>query len=298
MGKNRRNNRGGNTPANQESAMEEQIDPAMAGQDPNVGGGELEGQEDEVVEKAADVTAVTTEQVGAGQAPADGAKEEAKDEAPVVPAAPVVPESPAPVLEQAAEGVTLAPVAPAPVKEAAPAPVAAPVDSGASGVAAPTLAQAIEKETGVKPGVEVKESLQVASIRFALDDYIKKMAPGVPVTVVQGAAMQARLYNTLMTVINRLADQDFSQSMNIVLEKFNNEAEGVFNPRYVFRFMEHVELTSPRITQFQRLLNMFHLMAPAASRRAAGEHCNWSETLSGEITDAGRNRVLSFFKVG
>jgi hypothetical protein len=293
MGKKQRNvNRDGQVRQNQENVMEEQVedkgvqdqqapeqsaseDQSVPATDVNVAGQQpeledpvhVDGQ-DQAVEETTPQSPVTTtvEQVAAG-----------------------IPESPIPEISQASSGVTLNDYE----------------DSGASGQVdekqnqqpAVQLTEAVAKVTGVA-APEVKESLQVAAIRYALEDYIKKMSPGVPIQVKDGAVQQVRLYNTLMTVVNRMADSDFNQAMTLILDMFNEHAEGVFHPRYVFRFMEHIELTSPRISAFQRLLNMFHLMAPVGSRRQAVDQCNWSETLSGEITDAGRNRVLSYFKVG
>jgi hypothetical protein len=176
-----------------------------------------------------------------------------------------------------------------PVKASEPVAAAAPVSSPV----VTELQPAVSPVTAAASG----ESLSVAAVRHDLAEYIKNMAPGKAISEKLGSFHQVRLFNVLLAVINRYSDDDFRTSMGIISELFRAEANGVFGEQYVFRFMEHVELSSPRIKLFQRLLNMFIVMAEPKSRKAALRQLNWQETLSGEITNDARNRVLNYFNV-
>jgi len=266
---------------NQESQDEQLGDTALT-QD----GAEDAGEgTDEVVDAAGDVKAA--DETAPAEPVHETATQPAAAVAPVVEAAPVAPAAPA-----VPAAVTLA----------------VPADAGQSGQVAQqqpvaqTAPVAQTKPVAVAAAAtnaaSSTESLAVAGIRHAIDEYIVAMAPGKPVSEKVGSSHQIRLYNTMMTVINRLTDDDFAKGMGILLDAFEKHREGAFATRYVFRFMEHIELSSPRIAAFQRLINMFQLMAPGQSRRQAASQCNWGATLTNEITDAGRNRVLAYFHVG
>ncbi len=144
----------------------------------------------------------------------------------------------------------------------------------------------------------ISESMSVSMVREDIANYIKNMAPGMIISEKKGSQHQARFFNVILAVINRYSDDDFKAAMDIIVKAFRTEAKGVFGAQYVYRFMEHVELPSPRVTLFQRLINMFIIMAEPKSRVAAMKQLNWQDTLSGEITNEGRNRVLKYFDVG
>ena len=170
------------------------------------------------------------------------------------------------------------------------------IEAAAAPLKQPEVVQT-QKPVVSEPAV-AGESLSVIAVRHDLSEYIKNMAPGKVINETTGSFHQVKFFNVMLAVINRYSDDDFRASMNILVELFRKEAKGVFGEQYVFRFMEHVELSSPRIKLFQRLLNMFIVMAEPKSRKAAMKQLNWQETLSGEITNDGRNRVLKYFDVG
>lgn len=196
-------------------------------------------------------------------------------EAPAQPA-PATPEVVAEVAQNVAAATGIVPEAPASL-------AAAPAVLDASNIAP------------LQPDWVAGLSPNAQTVKHAFDDYVAKMRPRAPVTVDDISRNQAVLAHTLTSVINRLDGDDFHLMFNYVLQQFKQHAEGVFRPVLVNRGMDLVPLAPEALRLFQRLINMFTLLADPATREVAHRQIDLAKTLAGAISEPGRQRVFQFF---
>lgn len=129
----------------------------------------------------------------------------------------------------------------------------------------------------------------------SLGDYMEAMKPRRPVQTVDGGRHQVGLYRTILGIING-TEEDFNVVFGTLLRLFAEHDKGVFAETHVFRYFESMPLNDADRKAFQRLLNMLKVLAPVKGREIAIKQVDLGHTLAHTaITEAGRQRVMSFF---
>ena len=240
-----------------------------------------------------------------GGQPLDPALKEAIDNNPNNEA----PETPAAIADAGVAGTNVNDTADAPIGDVeptpaegdAPAPAAevplaiAPVPKG---LVRPTTSLYSDPETGyTQPEWFYTLTPTGQALKQTFDDYMHNMRPRLPVTDDDVARNQAVLARTFTGVINNLDGDDFQAMFSHILAKFHEHKDGVFHPVKVNRGADLVALVPEDRRQFQRLVNMFGLLADPDGRSNAFKQVDLHKTLSGNITEAGRQKVFSYFNV-
>ena len=133
------------------------------------------------------------------------------------------------------------------------------------------------------------------SIITVVDMYLSKMRPRMPTGIQEGAAAQVMLWRSLLNTIQR-NPAEFKSLWSMWLMYFNHYSDGVFGTRYVFRFMEFVQLPKNQVVAFQRILNLLIRTANPVNRAAVMRHVDLEATMSVYFTEADRQRVIGFYK--
>jgi len=171
------------------------------------------------------------------------------------------------------------------VVEKAPESVAVPVQTASA--YSSNLTQMLE---------HVKQTNNPAVINYVneLLDYSVKMAPSQTMTREQGAANQAALFNTMISIIDH-SGKDFRIAYSAMLSIFNEYKKGAFNGAYVLRFMEEVSLNKNKRTAFIKLINLISMTADSKTRKEALKHIDLKRELVGSISDEGKMRITAFY---
>lgn len=125
-------------------------------------------------------------------------------------------------------------------------------------------------------------------------DYMQAMDPKKPVNADIGSRYQVSLYRAITRTINNLGD-DFDLVFTAILRLFADNGSDVFAERFVFRFMDSVNLSSDEIKGYQRLLNLLINTADPKGRASGLKMTDFNKTLEFGLTEEGRARVLTYF---
>jgi len=220
-----------------------------------------------------------------------------------------VPETPAAIADAGVAGTNVndtadAPaeyVEPTPAEGDAPAPAAevplatAPVPKG---LVRPTTSLYSDPETGyTQPEWFYTLTPTGQALKQTFDNYMHNMRPRLPVTDADVARNQAVLARTFTSVINDLEGDDFQAVFSHILAMFHEHKDGVFHPIKVNRGADLIALVPEDRRLFQRMVNMFGLLGDPNGRANAFKQVDLHKTLSGNITEAGRQKVFSYFNV-
>jgi len=146
----------------------------------------------------------------------------------------------------------------------------------------------------VRPSVEVPEEVTVSKLEEFLSNYLREMAPRVPMTNKLGAMNQYGLWKTLESVIN--SDNNvFRDDFKVVLKYFNDYADSSFGPRYIYRFSEYWEWSTDELDVFQKLINILLLTADPSKRAAGLKQVDLNKALDTGFTDVAKSNIGSFF---
>jgi hypothetical protein len=123
--------------------------------------------------------------------------------------------------------------------------------------------------TGTQATLSAQQAANLAQaqtmISNVLGTYLTTMGPAVPVSVDAGAAQQLNLYRMLMNVVNR-PGVEFTPLWTQILTFANENINGVFAPKYLFRFFSNLRLPVIDIRNFERLLNLISVTANPQTR--------------------------------
>ena len=163
---------------------------------------------------------------------------------------------------------------------------------------APTEEEPVEEpavvEDVVRPSVEVPEEVSVSKLEEFLSNYLREMAPRVPMTDKLGAMNQYGLWKTLESVINSDSNV-FRDDFKVVLKYFSDYADSSFGPRYIYRFSEYWEWSTDELDVFQKLINILLLTADPSKRAAGLKQVDLSKALGVGFTDTAKSNIGSFF---
>jgi len=127
-------------------------------------------------------------------------------------------------------------------------------------------------------------------------DYVSMMGPKATMPTDTGARNQVQLFISLRNIVEYSEDQ-FALAFATVLALFDEYKDGVFNERYVFRFMDSVALSAADRKCFERLLNLIKIAAPTTGRKESMKQVSFSKTLEFGYTEVGKQRIMNFFNV-
>lgn len=148
--------------------------------------------------------------------------------------------------------------------------------------------------SGLMNRVNATNNQVVINAMNAVQQYMQDMGPAMTQTTESGARHQVVLFRAIRTIIDYSHD-DFQLAFATLLRLFDENKDGVFHERYVFRFMESVVLNQDERRAFERILNLIKLAAASAGRKEAVNQINFQKTLQYVFTEEGRQRVLAFF---
>lgn len=159
-------------------------------------------------------------------------------------------------------------------------------------------AAAEEKPVQVVPSIPEHVTTTGHMILRNLDAYIDAMHPRKTQTEAQLNQHQVSLFRQLILAINKL-DNDFETVFGLILQKFNENKDGVFDHVNVFRGMPFIALQPDEIKAFQQILDLVIMTASPKGRHISLQQVSPLKSLSigAVITDAGRNKVMAFYNV-
>ena len=225
-------------------------------------------------------TTVGTEAEDNGQAPAEDVKTESQ----------------APVVEdKGTEAVDPAPVVAEPVKKTFVEEVKETASKAAS-VVVEAVEKVVSKFEALVASIRAEGTVAGKGLVHAFDLYFETMLPGKPVDPDKGAKAQYAFWRALYTVIHSAPQEEFKVLWNLVLAYFNNHAEDIFHPRYVFRFSESWSASQTELDAFQRLLNLIHLTANPQTRAAGLKQVDLGRSLGDFFTEEDRQRLITFYR--
>lgn len=155
-----------------------------------------------------------------------------------------------------------------------------------------------EKPVQVVPSIPEHVTITGRMVLRNLDAYIDAMHPRKSQTEAQINQHQVSLFRLLILAINKL-DDDFETVFGLILQKFNENKDGVFDHVNVFRGMPFIALQPDEIKAFQQILDMVILTASPKGRHISLQQVSPLKSLSigAVVTDAGRNKVMAFYNV-
>jgi hypothetical protein len=175
----------------------------------------------------------------------------------------------------------------------APAPIPAPV------AVTPAPAQNFI-QTGINEVDQIVEnlmkgcSLEAKLLVDAIKDYIVKMKPGRVVSVKEGTGHQVAFYNTLRSIINDV-EADFKPTMQATLALLHHHRDGAFRETHVFRFVEHVPMSTDHRTGHRKIVTLLKTLANPATRQTLLRQMNFDPLLRYGLTERGRQKLSAFF---
>jgi hypothetical protein len=132
------------------------------------------------------------------------------------------------------------------------------------------------------------------NVIHSIKAYMLAMAPGKMISPVDGARQQVLLFRSVQTAINSV-DKDFTLLFATILKIVDDNSEGVFNARYIFRFTDEITLNPADRQAFVRIMNLITTAAPVAGRSTAIKQVDFTRTLEFSFTEEGKRKVLAFF---
>lgn len=134
------------------------------------------------------------------------------------------------------------------------------------------------------------------SLVVALENYIRDMAPGIPMDSDKGARFQHTLWKSISYIAEQIPVEEFKKCWSLLLAFFHEYRKGVFHERYVFRFSEFWIWSEDELNAFQRVLNLIKLTTDSTTRNTELRHVDIDRTLSVGFSDEARQRIVNFYK--
>lgn len=127
--------------------------------------------------------------------------------------------------------------------------------------------------------------------------YSKEMSPNSPMDHVRGSPKQVALYRTLMNAINN-GGNDFPLMFATILRiVYELKETGAFHERFVFRYFPSMSLSKADRDAFSALIHALITLADTSGRGVVMKQIDFNKLTSYGYTDAGKQRLLSFFNM-
>lgn len=144
------------------------------------------------------------------------------------------------------------------------------------------------------PHTEGLSSLGRSAIA-TLVEYADFMDPKKVQNQDEAVRKQVGLYRALTLTINK-NDIDFNKTWGTILAVFEEHKDGAFHERAIFRYMAFITLPEDKRIAFRRLINLIKVTAPMNGRNFAMRQIDMAKSIEIDITEEGRNRILSFYQ--
>lgn len=142
--------------------------------------------------------------------------------------------------------------------------------------------------------LEKAETPAVRGFATALGNYLDAMGVTKAIPPEQGARHQVMFWRAIQAMING-GGKEFRMGWNAFLAVMQNEREGVFAERYMFRFVEQISIPKSDYDAFCSILNLAHVTADPKGRQLALKQVDMNKTLASGYNDEGRQALLSFY---
>jgi hypothetical protein len=180
----------------------------------------------------------------------------------------------------------------------APVAVAAPVVATPTRVT-PTTPLASDSELSNRlERLKLEGTAREKALITFIEGYITSMTPGKPVEDKAGATHQLTLWRTLQSVVERSAGDEFRNLFSLVLDIVaeHQHKRGVFQDKYVFRFVEHLTFSAEEQKSFLALLNLMVLTANRNTRHIGKKQIDLNRVAGAGFSEQGRQNLLAFYK--
>ena len=138
------------------------------------------------------------------------------------------------------------------------------------------------------------DSFTVGLVNF-LDNYMKKMSPGLMAGDQAGGMMQFNFHGTLVQLFNHPDYDVFRNGMLILSAYLTAYEKGVFNERYLFRFSEQWPGGSDKLVNFHATLNLLKIIANK-EERPVGKFISLERTFNTGYTELAKENITRFLK--
>jgi hypothetical protein len=127
-------------------------------------------------------------------------------------------------------------------------------------------------------------------------DYVKAMSPGKILDKREGARQQANLWRAVHAIVENNTDH-FRITLTTLLMVVHDHHEGAFDYRYVFRFMEDIQLSPIEQRAFRAVMTLLLLAMPASKRAENIKPLGFERFLKEGFTDNARSRMMDYFQI-
>lgn len=129
-----------------------------------------------------------------------------------------------------------------------------------------------------------------------LEGYATAMAPGKPVSVQEGVNFQMQLWNAIKMMLN-CEGNEFVLHYSEMLRVIKENRKKAFSERHLYRFMEHVRMTSDDRTNFMRLLNLMLTTCDPQMRALSMRQVDLRTSLAGLRSESQRQKIQAYYSL-
>lgn len=160
-----------------------------------------------------------------------------------------------------------------------------------------------EPEPSAEPEETVEEAVvqeetrtpREIMVQDGLDAYINGMKPGRSHQPNEGVTLQTQFYRLIQNIM-RMDGQDFVKFWGELLAAVNENIDGVFSERYVYRYVNMMTIPPNDRKNFERIINLLITTANPATRKAAYKQVDLEATLVGFGSAEIHQRVAAFYE--
>lgn len=124
-------------------------------------------------------------------------------------------------------------------------------------------------------------------------EYVKAMAPGVPLTPDVGYRNQLALLRTITNVIE--TEENFVLAFRLLIAFVREHRKGAFDDKYAYRFYEFAKAGDSSPKTHSNLVTILIVAAGLQNKRDLRKFLSLDKALSSGISEAGRQRVIQYF---
>ena len=127
-----------------------------------------------------------------------------------------------------------------------------------------------------------------------LDEYKQEMMPGKAHSTDEGAALQTKLYRTILSIL-RMKGSNFTRMWSELLDFVHQNRDTLFNEKYVHRYFQNLSMQNGERKNFERILNLLIATSDPATRSRASEQVDIDATMEGFNDPDMHQRVSEYY---
>lgn len=140
-----------------------------------------------------------------------------------------------------------------------------------------------------------ENSSSSASLIGSVVDYMRQTGPTSNIAPADGARLHVTLYRNIQSYLNRAPD-DFRSGFGLLLRIMADQKKnGVFSPRFMFRFVPYMKLSNADRQGLELLFQSMADLSSNESRAAALTQVDIGKVTSAALLEDGAQRFISFF---